>query len=271
MNRTDFPNLSKQSFEVDRHASVIFSPVLDGFLWLTHGVTTRRFAPPETDPFDLVAKVRRRLVPGGSPIFCCEQVHGSGIEIVESDRHDSGTDRARTRGPVVELIGTDGLIVTAPSLPIAVRTADCVPLLLIDVRRRWVAAIHAGWRGSLERISEKAVGAMKRLGSEEGDLVAWMGPTISREAYEVGAELVERFRVAFPDYEGILSDSHLDLVLLNACQLRAAGVPASQIHAADYCTVGNLDLCYSYRAERDRTGRMVTYAMILPPQSSESE
>jgi len=265
MNRAEFLNLSQKSFEVDERASIIHSTVLDGFLWLTHGVTTRQFAASESETFDLMADVRRRLAPGGSRILCCEQIHGRRVEVVESEQCYAGTDRARTRGPVVQLLGADGLIVTAPSLPIAVRTADCVPLLLVDVRRRWVAAIHAGWRGSLERISENAVAAMKRLGSAEDDLVAWMGPAISVEAYEVGPELAGRFRVAFPQFEGIVSDDHhLDLVLLNACQLRAAGVPAAQIHAANLCTAHHLDLCHSYRAEGDRQGRMVAYAMILP-------
>jgi len=271
MNVAEFPNLSKQSFEVDTRASVIRSPVLDGFLWLTHGVTTRRFVSPATETFDLMAAVRRRLAPGGARIFCCEQVHGSEIEVVESDRRYAESNRASTRGPVVLLRGADGLIVTAPSLPVAVRTADCVPLLLVDVRRRWVAAIHAGWRGLLDHIGEKAVAAMKGLGSDPADLVAWMGPTISRDRYEVAAELSERFRTTFPEYEGIVSDNHLDLLLLNACQLRAAGVPGSQIHAANCCTAGNLDVCHSYRVEGRGCGRMVAYVMILPPQVTDAD
>jgi hypothetical protein len=264
MNNTAFPNLSRQSFDVDADASVIRSPVLDKFLWLSHGVTTRQFAPPETETFDLVAQVRRRLAPGGSRIFCCEQVHGSRIEVVESAKRYAGTDRAQTRGPVVQLLGADGLVATAPLLPICVRTADCVPLLLADVRQRRVAAIHAGWRGSLERIAEKTVAAMVRQGSDADDLAAWMGPAISGEAYEVGPELAERFRATFPEYKGIVSNNHLDLILLNACQLCAAGVPAAQIHAANLCTAQRLDLCCSYRAERGSGGRMIAYAMILP-------
>lgn len=271
MIRTDFPNLSKQSFEADRGADVIRSPVLDSFLWLTHGVTTRQFAPPQTDLFDLMADVRRRLIPGGSRVFCGEQVHGNRVEVVESTRRYAGTGQAHTRGPVVQLLGIDGLIVDDPSLPIAVRTADCVPLLLVDVRLRRVAIVHAGWRGSLDRISEKAVEKMVGLGSDLADLVAWMGPTISGEAYEIAPELAERFRAAFPKYEGAISDNHLDLVFLNACQLREAGVPRAQIHAANFCTAGNLDLCYSFRAEGDRTGRMVAYAMILPSAPSDGK
>jgi len=266
MNSSEFPNLSKPSFVVDRRAGVIHSPVLDGLVWLSHGVTTRLFAGPEIATFDLVADVRRRLVPGGARIFCCEQVHGNVIEVVRSSERYAATDRARTRGPVVQLLGTDGLIVSDPALPVAIRTADCVPLLLVDARGRRVAAIHAGWRGSFDRISERAVAAMARLGSDPADLVAWMGPAIGRDSYEVGPELSERFRAAFPEYDGIVADNHLDLILLNAYQLRVAGVPGPQIHAANCCTARHLDLCYSYRAERDRTGRMIAHAMILPPE-----
>jgi len=91
-----------------------------------------------------------------------------------------------------------------------------------------------------------------------------MGPTISGEAYEIAPDLAKRLCTAFPEYEGVVSDNHLDLVLLNACQLCKAGVPRAQIHAANFCTANNLDLCYSFRAEGDGTGRMVGYAMILP-------
>jgi hypothetical protein len=265
MNPSELPNLSKQSFEVDRRTGAIHSPVLDRLLWFSHGVTTRLFAAPEVETFDLVADVRRRLVPGGARILCCEQVHGNVVEVVSSSERYAGNDRAQTRGPVVQLLSTDGLIVSDPALPIAIRTADCVPLLLVDVRRRRVAAVHAGWRGSLDRISESAVAAMVRLGSDPADLVAWMGPAISRDSYDVGLELSERFRAAFPGFDRIVVDNHLDLILLNAYQLREAGVPPSQIHAANCCTARHLDLCYSYRAERDRTGRMIAYAMILPP------
>jgi len=269
MNPSDFPNLSKPSFDVDDGRGVMRSPLLEGFLWLTHGVTTRKFAAAEVETFELMAEVRKRLVPGGSRIFCCEQVHGSVVEVVESSKRYAGSDRALTRGPLVQVLGADGLIVSDPSLPITIRTADCVPLLLVDVRRRRVAAIHAGWRGSLDRIAEKAIALMARLGSDPGDMVAWMGPAIRRDAYEVGPELSQRFRAAFPDYEGIVVDNRLDLILLNACQLRSAGVPSPQIHAANCCTAGNRELCFSYRAERDRPGRMVTYAMILAEKKDE--
>jgi YfiH family protein len=271
MTEPTFPNLAKPSFAVDREAGVIRSPVLDGFLWLSHGVTTRRFSPPGTHTLDLMADVRRRLLPGGAGIFCGEQVHGDAVETIDPQHHYAGTDRVRTRGPVVLIRGVDGLIADAPALPIAVRTADCVPLLLVDVRRRRVSVVHAGWRGSMARIAEKAVAAMAGAGSDPADLVAWMGPAISRDAYQVGGELAGKFQAAFPDYAGIVEDDRLDLVLLNAYQLREAGVPAAQIHAANCCTAGHPDTCYSYRAEGDRAGRMVCYAMCLAPAGDASE
>jgi len=264
MGPADFPNLSKPSYMLDERLGVLRAPVLEGFLWLTHGVTTRKFAASEAETFELTAEVHRRLVPGASRVFCCEQVHESRIALVASSVGDDGANRIRREGPVAQLLGADALIVSEPSLAITIRTADCVPLLLVDVRRRRVAAVHAGWRGSLDRIAEKAIARMVRLGTAPADIVAWMGPTISRDRYEVGPELAGRFAAAFPDFDGIVADDHLDLVLLNACQLKTAGVPGSQIHAANCCTTGRPDLCFSYRAERDRAGRMVTYAMILP-------
>ena len=271
MTYAAFPNLAKSSYEIDVAGEVIRSPVLDGLLWLTHGMTTRRFAGPDLDVFDLMEQVRRRLAPGGARLFCGEQVHGARVETIAAPRRDSGAERVAARGPIVQLPDTDALVVSDPALPIAVRTADCVPLLLVDVRKKRVAAVHAGWRGSLARISEKAVAAMAEQGSDVAELVAWMGPTISRAAYAVGAELSETFCAAFPEYEGIVEDEHLDLVLLNACQLRAAGVPAAQIHAANYCTVAHRDVCYSYRGEHASNGRMVLCAMILSPDTDHDE
>ena len=137
--------------------------------------------------------------------------------------------------------------------------------------RRHVAVVHAGWRGSLEQISGEAVAALGGLGSDPADLVAWMGPTISREAYEIAPELAAQFQVAFSDYSGILVDRHLDLVLLNAWQLYAAGVPAAQIHAANCCTACRREHCYSFRAEGKGAGRMVAYAMILSREPLDAE
>ncbi|MCX8036230.1 MAG: peptidoglycan editing factor PgeF [Candidatus Sumerlaeia bacterium] len=265
LSRSDFPNLSKASLDVDEAACVLRSPILDGFLWLTHGVTTRQFAPPESDTFSLMEQVRARLVPGGQRIICCEQVHGSRVSAVAAGGQSGGDIVAGEHGTVVQLTGVDGLLTDVPNMPIAIRTADCVPLVIVDVRRKRIALVHAGWRGSFERIAEKAVGEMARRGSDPADLVAWLGPAILRDAYEVGAELAGRFRREFPEWEEIADGRHLDLVLLNACQLREAGIPGAQIHAANYCTFRNRKVCYSHRAEREHAGRMVTYAMILGP------
>lgn len=257
---SDFPNLQKTDYEVDRNTETIKSPVLDGFLWLSHGVTTRDFAPADMEVSDLMADVRRRLVPGGERIFCGDQVHGNSVAMVK----DSGqADGADIRGPVVQFNGVDGLITSTPSLPIAIRTADCVPVILVDVLAKRIAVVHAGWRGTMDRIAEKAVGAMVEQGSDAENIVAWIGPAISRAAYEVSPDLADRFRDAFPDQDGILIDNHLDLVLLNAFQLREAGVAAPQIHAANCCTFKTPKTCCSHRREGKNAGRMVTYAMIL--------
>jgi YfiH family protein len=264
MSYDRFPNLAKPSYEIDSHSHILRSPVLDRFLWLTHGVTLRGFAPPETRAFDLMAEVRRRLVPGGDRLFFGEQVHDTRIHTVDPQRRYADSGGARVRGPLVRLANTDALIVGGPHAPVAIQTADCVPVLIVDLLRKRIALAHAGWRGALDRIARKTVEELIGQGSAAADLVAWMGPAIGRDKYEVGPELAARFRAAFPDHDGIVTDDHhLDLILLNAHQLESAGVPAAQIHAANLCTATALDHCYSYRAESDRAGRMATYAMLL--------
>jgi YfiH family protein len=129
-----------------------------------------------------------------------------------------------------------------------------VPILLVDERRRAVAAVHAGWRGTAARIAPGVVSAMaERFGTDPGDLHAAIGPGIGKCCYEVGPEVTAHF--------GEQRRAHIDLGEANRRQLLAAGVRADRIHASNLCT-RCIDQFHSFRRD-GATGRQYTFAGIV--------
>jgi polyphenol oxidase len=146
----------------------------------------------------------------------------------------------------------DALLENTPGAVVAVKTADCVPLLLVDPANRAVAAVHAGWRGTAAGIARRAVEAMRgRFGTEPADLHAALGPGIGVCCFEVGAEVAERF--------GRTGRVHLDLEAENRAQLLESGVTAERIYASKICTVCEAGEFHSFRRDRERAGRMYSF------------
>jgi YfiH family protein len=159
----------------------------------------------------------------------------------------------------------DVLVGDDPHMALTVRAADCVPLLIADRAGGAVAAVHAGWRGTAAGAATAAVEALARdFGSRPQDLVAAIGPSIGACCYQVGSELVDAFAAA--GYERYLVDRwfsepregglRLDVAGANRDQLILAGVPEDQIHAAGLCTAMHLDVLTSFRAEKEKAGRI---------------
>jgi YfiH family protein len=193
--------------------------------------------------------------------------------------------------PDSQLIG-DGLITNAPGLLLAIQTADCLPIILVDPRRRAVGVFHAGWRGTVRRIAEKGVGEMRRhFGSRPRDLKAAIGPGIQGCCYEVGPEVRDQFESQFvyaaklfreieesdpvrekypmlfltaraPGHSDLPKKIFLDLVEANRQQLLAVGILAKNIEASHLCTSCRTDWLSSYRAEKGKTGRMMAVVGI---------
>jgi polyphenol oxidase len=207
------------------------------------------------------------------PLITLRQIHSDMIHFVDSP-------------PEKQLVG-DGLITATPSLLLAIQTADCLPIILVDPKRRAVGVFHAGWRGTVKRIVEKGVGEMRRhFGSRPRDLKAAIGPGVRGCCYEVGEEVREKFESQFsyaaklfrevkesdpvrekypllfltaraPGHSELPKKIFLDLVEANRQQLLAAGVAAKNIEASSLCTNCRPDLLFSYRAEKGKTGRMM--------------
>ena len=207
------------------------------------------------------------------PLVTLRQIHSDIIHFVDSP-------------PASQLAG-DGLITATPGLYLGIQAADCLPVILVDPKRRAVGVFHAGWRGTIKRIVEKGVGEMHRhFGSRPRDLKAAIGPGVHGCCYEVGAEVREKFQSQFsyaaklfreveerdpvrekypmlfltaraPGHSVLPKNIFLDLVEANRQQLLEVGVPAKSIEASPLCTNCRPDLLFSYRAEKGKTGRMM--------------
>ena len=147
--------------------------------------------------------------------------------------------------------GFDAVLTSEQGIFAGVGIADCCPILLADPIRETAAAIHAGWKGTVAQIVHKTASAMIAGGSNPTDILAYIGPCISLENFEVGDEVAEQFE----QKEKRGDRWHVDLKSANAAHLQALGV--TQIEISNYCTVANNDVFYSHRKENGTTGRML--------------
>ena len=205
--------------------NVYRSAPLTEFDWLEHGFGNRFFSPPEG-------------------LVTLRQIH-SDIAV--------HADRA---GCPVE---GDALLSSAPGRLVGVKTADCLPILLVDERHRAVAAVHAGWRGTAAQIALKTLRAMN---ARPADLLAAIGPGIGPCCYEVGPEVAARF--------GIEGRARIDLAEINRQQLLSAGI--ERIYIAGLCTFCHADQFHSFRRDREAAGRMISFIGVkaAPPSRRET-
>jgi YfiH family protein len=275
-----------------RGVQVLESRALGKLGWLAHGFSTRpggasvldgkpalNLGFTDWDERDRVAANREKFMTALGvrkiPLVTLRQFHSDVIHVAVALR--------------AEAPKADALITSTPGLLLGVQTADCVPILLADIRRRVVAAIHAGWRGTLARIVVKTLGRMTmEFGTCPGDVIAALGPAIGRCCYEVGPEVAQAFAAQFapaadwfdgpfehlahgeeplslpwfsmmpPGHELPPPRVHLDLRASNRWQLIDAGVPEKQIAVNDLCTACRTDVLFSYRREGAKTGRLMT-------------
>lgn len=163
---------------------------------------------------------------------------------------------------------TDALITNIPNICIFIRTADCVPILLFDPVKKAVAAIHSGWKSTVQEISKHTIELMqKEFGTKPNNIIAGVGPSIGPAVYEVGPEVVEAFRKVFGTNHVIkpITDSdkaYLNLWEANKKILMNAGVLEDQIEIAKMCTYSDTGLFFSARRDHLKTGRLATGIML---------
>ena len=219
--------------------------------------STLNLGNPATAPHDAPANLeenwRRLLTAAGFATTSRQEVHQ--VHGCEVARVETGTRLPREKE-------ADALVSSDPETPIAVRVADCCPLLLATDDGRRVAAVHAGWRGLIAGVIEQAIDA---LNAPPASLLAAVGPCIGFDAFEVGPEVLEAFRKKFGDGAPLrngVSDAkgHVDLCAAAVLSLEGAGV--HQVDAAFLCTVANQADFFSHRRDQGHTGRMA--AVIAP-------
>jgi len=187
------------------------------------------------------------------------QVHGDRLLIVDEKTQDW------RHGKKLEY---DGIISSMPGVPVGIKTADCVPVLLADRAKRVVGAVHAGWKGtSLGIIARAADTFIKDFASRPADILAVIGPAIGPCCYEVDESVFRHFdekrnRDAFFTRGKKEGKWMLDLPAANRSQLLGKGVPSDNIFSADICTSCNRDTFFSHRGEHGGTGRQINFIML---------
>jgi YfiH family protein len=243
-----------RALEIDGQGAVRIEGLPGG---VVAGFSTRRLAPDGLP----AAVAHRRLADAlGMPTaetVRVRQVHGRvALQAVGEPR--PGRDAV--------LGEADALISDRQGRLLGIQTADCVPILLVDRAGIWMAAVHAGWRGTALRIVDVVLDLLLARGVEPGALTAVFGPSIGGTLYEVGPEVVAALRDAYsgtpvPDgtvRNGTGDRSWLDVAAYNRAALVARGVPGSGILDVGLCTAGRPDLFPSYRRDGSGTGRVVT-------------
>ena len=189
------------------------------------------------------------------------QVHLAEIAVVDREMLTLPTEEI-----LQKLDGIDALMTNEAGVCIGVSTADCIPVLLYDPIRRASCAIHAGWRGTVQRIVEKAVARMTEVfGSDPQNLIAQIGPGIHLESFEVGDEVYQTFeKEGFP--MELISKKyekwHIDLPECNRLQLVAAGIPETHIAVSPICTFQQSDTFFSARKLSINSGRIFTGILL---------
>ena len=187
------------------------------------------------------------------------QVHGDDILVIKP-YGDYFTSR--------EALNYDAMVTTRTNLAICIKTADCVPVFIVDRIKKVIAAVHAGWRGSALGISAKVVRFMQNsCDSQPQDLLVAMGPSIGPCCYEVDLSTADAFRRQKNAEDFLFPGKRkgrwmLDLVEVNRRQILSCGIPNTNIQAAGLCTVCRQDAFFSHRGSGGITGRQINFMMI---------
>jgi len=235
------------------------SPLRHGFFTRQGGASSGIFAglncgPGSSDQAEIVAINRARVA-------CALQVDAAHLVTLHQVH---SPDVVTLDGPPVDRPRADAMVTNTPGLALGILTADCQPVLFADKEARVIGAAHAGWRGALDGVLEATVEAMERLGARRDQIIATIGPTISRSAYEVGPEFLQRFAEDDPGnatffINGKPGKYHFDLPGFGLHRLKQAGV--GKARWLGRCTYGEPSSFFSYR--RATHAREADYGRLI--------
>jgi YfiH family protein len=229
---------------------------LGGIPAFAAGFTRGGLTARSLDPDDAGRALTQALGAPEAEVVRLKQVHGACILTFEEP------PRERRNFLLGE---ADGLLTDQPNVLLVIASADCVPIVLADAVTGWMAAVHAGWRGTAARVLDAALDALATRGVRLENLRAAFGPSISRNRYEVGPEVVAALRDAYRGVdvpgdavrEGRGDRRFVDVAAFNEAALRARGVGPERIATSGLCTVGTPDLP-SWRRDGTGAGRILT-------------
>lgn len=222
------------------------------------------------DPGHVMENYRRmgealRVDPGRMVVS--HQTHTTNVRMVTEADAGKGVVRER------DYTDVDGMITNIPGITLVTFYADCVPLYLLDPVHRAVGLSHSGWRGTVGRMGQATLDAMKQAyGTSPADVIACIGPSICQECYEVGEEVAAAFAEAFDEschsrlfYRKENGKYQLDLWQANQIVLAQAGVREHNIHTTDICTHCNPDLLFSHRTMGNERGNLAAFLCLREP------
>lgn len=188
-------------------------------------------------------------------LILMEQVHGSKIQVVDEE----------DRGKI--LPGIDGMVCFQKGVILGVKVADCLPLLFYDKTKKIIGIAHAGWRGTLKKISQSVVKKMRLLGANPKDILVGIGPHIGGCCYTVSLKRAAKFEKEFGNLKNMIYEDcegiHLDLVTPMVVQLIKVGIPKENIDFGPQCTACLREEFFSFRRENGRNGSMLGIISLL--------
>jgi YfiH family protein len=264
------------NFSQKKTIRYIESNLLKEFDFITHAFCTRcggvsegmfanlNFSLREGDKEEMVCRNWEILASSFDlsveKIFMAKQVHKDGIFVLYDD-----PDSVLNTNQVPDF---DAIISNRPHLAIGILTADCVPVLLVDIKKRVIGVVHAGWKGTSLNIAAKAVDTfVRKFSSNTTDIIAAIGPAIGRCCYQVDDVVFEAMN-EYGNRESFFSKCNekgkwmFDLSLANSLQIRNAGVPSENISLVNVCTSCHYDAFFSHRRDRGNTGRQLSFIFL---------
>lgn len=270
----------KLTLRTNGKAPYLTFPALEPFSWLVHGFTTRLGGVSEDDCASMNLSFTRgdkkehveqnyRIISEsiGFPcesIVCSDQTHTANILEVGPKDCGSGVWHPKPYRDI------DGLITNQPGVTLATFYADCVPLYLVDPVNHAIGLCHSGWRGTVSKIGKAAVQAMiETYGSDPGDIIAAIGPSICQDCYEVSEDVAVQFQEAFgqaADQKMLLNKGNgkYQLDLWQACRhvFIEAGINPDHISGPNLCTCCNPELLFSHRASGGKRGNLAAFMCL---------
>jgi len=278
-----FVNSDLAYIDLNIETPIITFPVLSDIEFVQHGFSTRlggvskdmfesmnlgfHCGPYRDEPANVIEnfkRVSKSIGINSETIVISKQVHKTNIKLV--DQNDCGKGLYRLR----DFDEIDGLITNTPNVTLVTKYADCVPIFLVDTKKKAIGLIHSGWRGTVNKIGLIAVEEMqKNFQSNPQNIVAVIGPSICKECFEIGEEVANEFRKAFPFNDGndILYKKEYDkyecdLWYANQLVLLEAGLLPQNIHISNVCTSCNPDLLFSHRKTQGKRGSLAAFLSI---------